>query len=156
MTAPLRTRDLPSLIGKELDPTDWYEITQERVDRFAEATDDFQFIHVDAEMAEKTPFGGTIAHGYLTLSLLPVLTSQSGVRPDDAAMTINYGSDGFRFLAPVRVGKRIRLRRTIVDAYERKPGQWLVKTSVTIEIEDEDTPAMTGEFLALYVTNQDA
>lgn len=155
MTAPLRTRDLPSLIGKELDPTDWYEITQERVDRFAEATDDFQFIHVDAEMAEKTPFGGTIAHGYLTLSLLPVLTSQSGVRPDDAAMTINYGSDGFRFLAPVRVGKRIRLRRTIVDAYERKPGQWLVKTSVTIEIEDEDTPAMTGEFLALYVTNQD-
>ncbi len=155
MTAPLRTRDLPSLIGNELDPTDWYEITQERVDRFAEATDDFQFIHVDAEMAEKTPFGGTIAHGYLTLSLLPVLTSQSGVRPDDAAMTINYGSDGFRFLAPVRVGKRIRLRRTIVDAYERKPGQWLVKTSVTIEIEDEDTPAMTGEFLALYVTNQD-
>ena len=155
MTAPLRTRDLPSLIGKELDPTDWYEITQERVDRFAEATDDFQFIHVDAEMAGKTPFGGTIAHGYLTLSLLPVLTSQSGVRPDDAAMTINYGSDGFRFLAPVRVGKRIRLRRTIVDAYERKPGQWLVKTSVTIEIEDEDTPAMTGEFLALYVTNQD-
>jgi len=156
MTAPLKTRDLPSLIGEELEPTDWFEITQERVDQFAAATDDFQFIHVDAEQAAKTPFGGTIAHGYLTLSLLPVLTSQSGVRPEDAAMTINYGSDGFRFLAPVRVGKRVRLRRSVVDAHERKPGQWLVKTAVTIEIEGEETPAMTGEFLALYVTDGNA
>lgn len=152
MTTTLRTEDLPSLVGTELEPTDWFEITQERVDRFAEATDDFQFIHVDAEQAAMTPFGGTIAHGYLTLSLLPVLTSQSGVRPEDAVMIINYGSDGFRFLAPVRVGRRIRLCRRIVDAHERKPGQWLVKTSATIEIEGEETPAMTGEFLALYVT----
>ncbi|MEJ2257375.1 MAG: MaoC family dehydratase [Woeseiaceae bacterium] len=153
MMAPLRTQDLPSLVGTKLEPTEWFEITQDRVNRFAEATDDFQFIHVDAERAAKTPFGGTIAHGYLTLSLLPVLTSESGVRPEDAVMTINYGSDGFRFLAPVRVGKRVRLCRKIVDAHERKQGQWLVKTAVTIEIEGEETPAMTGEFLALYVTD---
>jgi acyl dehydratase len=153
MMAPLRTQDLPSLVGTVLEPTEWFEITQDRVNRFAEATDDFQFIHVDAEQAAKTPFGGTIAHGYLTLSLLPVLTSESGVRPEDAVMTINYGSDGFRFLAPVRVGKRVRLCRKIVDAHERKQGQWLVKTAVTIEIEGEETPAMTGEFLALYVTD---
>jgi acyl dehydratase len=153
MMAPLRTQDLPSLVGTVLEPTEWFEITQDRVNRFAEATDDFQFIHVDAERAAKTPFGGTIAHGYLTLSLLPVLTSESGVRPEDAVMTINYGSDGFRFLAPVRVGKRVRLCRKIVDAHERKQGQWLVKTAVTIEIEGEETPAMTGEFLALYVTD---
>lgn len=151
MTSGTRCRDLPSLVGTELTPTEWLEITQERVDRFAEATDDFQFIHVDAERAAETSFGGTIAHGFLTLALLPVLSSQSGFRPDDAAMTVNYGSDGFRFLAPVRVGKRIRLCRTIVDVTERRPGQWLVKTDVRIEIEGEDTPAMTGAFLALYV-----
>jgi len=151
MTPELRCSDLPSLVGTELEPTGWMEITQDRVDRFATATDDFQFIHVDAERAAQTPFGGTIAHGFLTLALIPVLSAESGVRPTDAAMTINYGSDGFRFLSPVRVGKRIRLRRTLEDAQERRPGQWLVKTSMVVEIEGEDTPALTGSFLALYV-----
>lgn len=153
MSSILRTQDLPTLIGTELDPTGWLEITQERVDRFAAATDDFQFIHVDQHRAAQTPFGGTIAHGFLTLSLLPVLSSESGVRPEDARMIINYGSDGFRFLAPVRVGRRIRLCRTIVDVTERRPGQWLVKTAARIEIEGDSTPAMTGEFLSLYVTD---
>jgi len=151
MSADLHLEDLPSLVGTELDASDWLEISQERVDRFAEATDDFQFIHVDAERAARSPFGGTVAHGFLTLSLLPYLAAGSGIQPRDAALAVNYGSDGFRFLAPVRVGKRIRLRRSVVDAQEKQPGQWLVKTAVTIEIEGEDKPAMSGEFLVLYI-----
>ena len=152
MTAGLRARDLPSLVGTDLEPSGWLEITQERVDAFAQATDDFQFIHVDPERAARTPFGGTIAHGFLVLSMIPFLASASDLRPEDAAMSINYGADGYRFLAPVRVGDRIRLCRTVVDVSEKRPGQWLVKTAVTIEIEGGDTPAIAGEFLALYIT----
>ena len=151
MNKPFLTRDLPSLIGTELEPSEWFEITQERVNRFADATDDHQFIHVDEARAAHTPFGGTIAHGYLTLSLLSELSAQSGITPDDLAIVINYGSDGYRFLAPVRVGKRIRLCRKVIDVTEKRPGQWLVKTAATMEIEGEEKPAMAGEFLALYV-----
>lgn len=151
MNTPFLTRDLPSLIGTELEPSEWFEITQERVNLFADATDDHQFIHVDEGRAAQTPFGGTIAHGYLTLSLLSTLSARSGITPEDVAVVINYGSDGYRFLTPVRVGKRIRLLRKVTDVTEKRPGQWLVKTSVTMEIEGEEKPALTGEFLALYV-----
>ncbi|MGB5628910.1 MAG: MaoC family dehydratase [Woeseiaceae bacterium] len=148
----MKARNLPSMIGTELEPSAWLEITQERVDSFAEATNDFQFIHVDAERAAQTPFGSTIAHGFLTLSLMSFFSAESGLQPEDAVMTINYGSDGFRFLAPVPVGSRVRLCRTIADVREKRPGQWLVKTAASIEIEGEETPALVGEFLALYVT----
>jgi acyl dehydratase len=153
MSGGLQTRDLPSMIGTELEPSAWLEITQERVDGFAEATNDFQFIHVDAERAAQTPFGSTIAHGFLTLSLISFLSAEAGLQPKDAVMTINYGSDGFRFLAPVRVGSRVRLRRTIVDVKEKRPGQWLVKTAAKIEIEGGEIPALVGEFLALYIAS---
>ena len=151
MTETIKTEDLPTLIGRELEPSPWIEISQERVNQFAEATNDFQFIHVDPEKAAQTPFGGPIAHGFLSLSLLSYLNAQQAVLPENMVMSINYGSDKVRFLAPVRVGKRIRSKQTVLEVTEKNPGQWLIKNAVTVEIEDEDTPALVAEILAMFV-----
>ncbi|HSG97120.1 MAG TPA: MaoC family dehydratase [Woeseiaceae bacterium] len=151
MAETIKAEDLPGLAGKELPPSEWMEITQERVDQFAEATNDFQFIHVDPEKAAQTPFGGPIAHGFLSLSLLSYLNAQSAVFPDNLVMGINYGSDKVRYLMPVRVGKRIRSRQTVLEVTEKKPGQWLMKTAVTVEIEGEETPALVAEILSMLV-----
>lgn len=151
MTKPIMAEELPDLVGKELAPSPWIEITQERVNQFAAATNDHQFIHVDPEKAAATPFGGPIAHGFLSLSLLSYLNAQSGVVPEDVVMGINYGSDKVRYLMPVRVGKRIRSRQKVLEVSEKKPGQWLMKTAVTVEIEDEDTPALVAEILSMMV-----
>ena len=151
MAETIKAEDLPGLAGKELPPSEWLEITQERVDQFAEATNDFQFIHVDPERAAQTPFGGPIAHGFLSLSLLSYLNAQSAVFPDNLVMGINYGSDKVRYLMPVRVGKRIRSRQTVLEVTEKKPGQWLMKTAVTVEIEGEETPALVAEILSMLV-----
>ena len=153
MTRTIKAKDLPTLVGSELEPSDWLEITQERVKQFADATNDFQFIHVDPDKAAKTLFGGPIAHGFLSLSLLSYLNAQSAVLPENLVMGINYGSDKVRYLAPVRVGKRIRSRQTILDVTEKSPGQWLMKTAVTVEIEDEETPALIAEILSMFVVN---
>ena len=149
MTEKIKAEDLPSLVGKELEPSPWIEITQERVNQFAEATNDFQFIHVDPEKAAETPFGGPIAHGFLSLSLLSFLNAQSAIIPENLAMGVNYGSDKVRYLMPVRVGKRIRSRQTVLEVTEKKPGQWLIKTAVTVEIEGEETPALVAEILSM-------
>ena len=151
MTETIKAEDLPSLVGRELEPSPWIEITQERVNQFAEATNDFQFIHVDPEKAARTPFGGPIAHGFLSLSLLSYLNAQTAVMPENLVMGINYGSDKVRYLAPVRVGKRIRSQQKILEVTEKKPGQWLIKTAVTVEIEGEKTPALVAEILSLMV-----
>lgn len=151
MTPTIKAADLPTLVGQELEPSPWLEITQERVNQFAEATNDFQFIHVDPEKAAQTPFGGPVAHGFLSLSLLSYLNAQTGVFPDDMAMGINYGSDRVRYLMPVRVGKRIRSQQKVLEATEKGPGQWLLKTEVTVEIEDEETPALVAEILSMIV-----
>ena len=151
MSKTIKARDLPSLVGHELEPSSWMEITQERVNRFADATNDHQFIHVDAEKAALTPFRGTIAHGFLTLALVSFLTAEKFPRIENIVMGINYGSDKVRFLQPVRVGSRIRARQTLLDATEKSPGQWLTRTAVTIEIEGQDKPAMYAEFLALSI-----
>lgn len=139
------------MAGKELEPSPWIEITQERVNQFADATNDHQFIHVDPKKAAMTPFGGPIAHGFLTLSLLSYLNAQSAIIPEGLVMGVNYGSDKVRYLAPVKVGKRIRSKQTILEAAEKRPGQWLVKTAVTVEIEGESTPALIAEILSMYV-----
>ena len=151
MTTSIRTEELPSLVGKELKPSDWFEITQARVNQFADATNDHQFIHVAPLRARFTPFRGTIAHGFLVLSLISHLVQQNALRPDGLKMALNYGSDKVRFLKPVRVGKRIRARQKIIDVSEKKPGHWLIKTEITIDIENEDTPALIAELLAMYV-----
>ncbi|HEY5641703.1 MAG TPA: MaoC family dehydratase [Woeseiaceae bacterium] len=151
MAETIRAQDLPTLVGRELEPSPWFEITQERVNQFAEATNDHQFIHVDPERAAKTPFGGPIAHGFLSLSLLSYLNAQSAVLPEGLVMGINYGSDKVRYLMPVRVGKRIRSRQEILEVTEKNPGQWLMKTAVTVEVEDEKTPALIAEILSMFV-----
>jgi len=151
MTKTIKVSELPSLVGKELEPSSWIEITQERVNQFAEATNDFQFIHVDPEKAAQTPFGGPIAHGFLSLSLLSYLNAQSAIVPENLLMGINYGSDKVRYLMPVRVGKRVRSKQTILEVFEKSPGHWLLKTAVTVEIEGENTPALAAEILSMLV-----
>ena len=151
MTTVIKVADIPTLIGQQLPPSPWLEITQERVQQFADATNDHQFIHLDPERAAQTPFGGPIAHGFLSLSLLTFLNSQEGVAPEGLEMVINYGSDKVRYLAPVRVGKFIRAVQTVTDAAEKRPGQWLIKINVSVEIEGEKTPALIAETLSMWI-----
>ncbi len=151
MTTTIKAEDLPGLVGKQLEPSPWLEITQERVNQFADATNDHQFIHTDPEKAAQTPFGGPIAHGFLSLSLLSYLNAQSAIVPENTVMGINYGSDKVRYLAPVRVGKRIRSQQTVLEVTEKKPGQWLFKNAVTVEIEGEETPALVAEILSMMI-----
>ena len=137
--------------GTELGPSDWFLVDQDRISLFADATEDHQFIHVDGERAARTPFGSTIAHGYLTLSLLTHLNSQYALAPAGIVMGINYGSDKVRYLQPVKAGSRVRSRSKIISVDEKSPGQWLVKSAVTVEIESEDKPAMYAEILSLLI-----
>ena len=143
--------ELLQLVGTELDASEWLEITQDRINEFADATNDHQFIHVDIEKARASPFGGTIAHGFLTLSLLSYLLSDSLVVPENTEMTVNYGSDKVRFLMPVAVGQRIRARQRIEEVTEKKPGHWLVKLNVTVDIEGQPTPALIAEILFMHI-----
>lgn len=138
--------DLHTLVGKEVGVSDWVEITQERVNQFAEATGDHQWIHVDVERATKE-IGGPIAHGYLTLSLIPFL-SQGLMPVSGVTRGINYGSDKVRFTNMVRVGKKVRLRQTLLSA-EPKSGGMQLKNQCTIEIEGEDRPACVAETISV-------
>jgi len=151
MSTPVKTADLANMAGTELGPSDWLQIDQERIDQFAVATNDHQFIHVDAEKAAQTPFGSTIAHGFLTLSLLSYLLAQNSVAPEGMVMALNYGSDKVRYLTPVKVGQRIRAKQTIQEIAEKRPGQWLAKIAVSIEIEGESTPALIAEILTMFI-----
>jgi acyl dehydratase len=151
MKKPIKSSELPTLVGQECEPSSWFEITQDRVNRFAAATNDHQFIHVDEAQAAHTPFGGTIAHGFLTLSLIPFLSAEKAPDFEGLVMGINYGTDKVRFLQPVRVGSRVRARQQYLDVIEKNPGQWLIKTLVTIEIEGQAKPALVAETLAIFV-----
>lgn len=151
MTRQVAADELKAMTGTDLAPSSWIDISQDRVNQFADATNDHQFIHVDLERAKASPFGGTIAHGFLTLSLLTDLLAENMVVPENTAVTLNYGSDKVRFLKPVAVGQRIRANQQVVDVTEKKPGQWLVKMAVTVEIEDEPTPALVAEILFMHI-----
>ena len=122
---------------------------QERINEFADATEDRQFIHTDPEAAARTPFGGTIGHGFLTLSMLSRMAAEAMLVPDSIKMAVNYGLDRVRFIAPVRSGKRIRGRFRLVSVDEKAPGQLLLRHTVTVEIEGEEKPALTAEWLGL-------
>ena len=141
--------ELAQYVGKELGRSEWLTIDQERINLFAEATGDFQFIHVDPVKAAKTPFGSTIAHGFLTLSLIPKLMEDILVLPEGLKMVVNYGLDSVRFIQPVKVGSRVRLKVDLSEAIEKKPGQWLLKATATLEIEGQDKPAYIAEPLSL-------
>ena len=141
--------DIRARVGSEVGVSSWLVIDQARIDAFATATEDHQFIHVDPEAAAKTPFGGTIAHGFLTLSLLSRMAAEATLVPDTIKMAVNYGFDRVRFLAPVRSGKRVRGRFTLDSIEEKAPGQWLLRHVVAVEIEGEEKPALTAVWLGL-------
>lgn len=149
--AMLLTREtLSDHVGEEVGVSPWVEITQADVNAFAEVTRDPQFIHIDPEKAAKTAFGGTIAHGFFTLSLLTYfLREGAGVTIEGTSMGINYGFDKLRFLAPVRVGKKVRGRTKLLSVEESKPNQFRLKYEVTVEIEDGEKPALVAEWLTM-------
>lgn len=144
--------ELAAWVGKDLGTSDWFLIDQARINAFADATLDHQFIHVNPEQAKATPFGGTIAHGYLTVSLLPHLQTSMAdmILPQGLKMGMNYGFDKLRFMAPVKTGKRVRARAKLLSADEKKPGQWLLRFEYTVEIEGEEKPALIAEWLLMY------
>ena len=141
--------DIESASGEEIGTTDWVEITQERVDQFADATGDHQWIHVDVEKAKEGPFGGTIAHGYLTLSLVPLLGSQVFTL-DTPGAKLNYGVNKVRFPSPVRVGKRVRAHVVLGEVVDLAAGKQMT-LRYTIEIEGEAKPACVAETVVLLL-----
>jgi len=136
-------------IGEEIGVSDWILVDQARIDAFADVTEDPQFIHVDPEAAAKTPFGGTIAHGFLTLSLLSRMAADAMLRPESMKMGVNYGFDKVRFLAPVRSGRRVRGRFTLAAFEEKRPGQYQFVHHVAVEIEGEDKPALIADWIGM-------
>jgi len=147
---PLASLDeIRAKIGQEVGVSGWLTVDQPRIDAFADATEDHQFIHVDPTAAAAAGFGGTIAHGFLSLSLLSRMAAEAMLLPDSLKMALNYGFDRIRFLAPVKSGKRVRGRFTLDSAEEKAPGQILLRHTVTVEIEGEDKPALTAVWLGL-------
>ncbi|WP_306785596.1 MaoC family dehydratase [Chelativorans sp. ZYF759] len=153
---PVSIETMMSSIGEEVGVSPWREVTQEMIDKFADATDDHQFIHVDpVRAAAETPFGGTIAHGFLSLSLLSAMAYETVPPLEGAEMGINYGFDRLRFVSPVRCGARVRARFTLVSANVRPSGWVQIQHDVTIEIEGERKPAITAQWLTLAVLRRD-
>ncbi len=147
--ATISVQEMAGRIGTE-SVSDWVEVSQEMIDKFADATGDHQFIHIDPAKAALTPFGGTIAHGFLTLSLMPLLSSKiiDPVSIEGVKMGVNYGGNKVRFLTPVRSGKRVRGHFKLLEFAEKRPGQWQQTNEFTVEIEGEDKPAMIAEWIS--------
>lgn len=143
--------ELLGKVGQEIGVSDWLTVDQEMINKFADATGDHQFIHVDPERAKATPFGQTIAHGFLSLSLLPVLIAKADL-PNLAGikMGVNYGGNKTRFLAPVKSGKRVRGHFKLLSIEEKRPGQWQQSMEYTLEIEGEDKPAVIAEWITQF------
>lgn len=147
----MNPQEIKALEGQTLGTSEWFEMTQERINTFAEATGDFQFIHIDEEKAKQTPFGGTIAHGFLTLSLLPVMMEQSDCpQVANVKMGVNYGGNKTRFISPVRSGKRVRGHFKLLELVEKRPGQWQQTVELTVEIEGEEKPALICEWVTQF------
>jgi acyl dehydratase len=147
--SPFELSELQMMTGSEIGVSEWHLIDQDRVSTFATVTDDFQFIHVDPERAASTPFGGTIAHGFMLLSLLSAMFREAVGTIQDTAMSMNYGFESVRFISPVRTGKRIRARFALKECVVRKPGQWKLTLETTVEIENEAKPALVASWLVL-------
>jgi|TARA_B110000196_G_scaffold94647_1_gene81901 acyl dehydratase len=142
---------LVNYIGQDLGSSDWFEVDQDRINQFADATLDHQFIHVDSEKA--TPlFGSTIAHGFLSLSLIPHLTAQAVLAPENLKHVFNYGLDKVRFINPVNVGSKVRTHSKLLSVDDKGDGRYLTKTEVVMEIEGVDKPAYIAETLSMFIT----
>ena len=147
---PITLGAYQALVGKEIGVSSWHLIDQPRINAFANDTEDHQFIHVDPERAKKeTAFGATIAHGFLTMSMLSVMSYEVMPAIAGTTMGVNYGFDKLRFISPVRSGKRVRGRFVLAEAKLRKPNELQSRTNVTVEIEGEDKPALVAEWLGL-------
>jgi acyl dehydratase len=136
-------------VGQEVGVSDWIDVPQAKIDAFAEVTGDHQFIHVNPELAAQTPFGTTIAHGYLTLSLLSVMAYGALPGIKGTRMGVNYGLNKVRFMAPVKSGKQVRGRFTLADVTQRPDGAWQTTVAVTVEIDGETKPALAAEWITL-------
>ncbi|NND04453.1 MAG: MaoC family dehydratase [Acidimicrobiia bacterium] len=141
------------MAGADLGHSEWFVVDQQRVNDFADVTLDHQFIHVDPEAAGRTPFGGTIVHGFLTTSLLVHLAGSLTIAPDNTVMGLNYGFNKLRYLSPVPVGSAIRAHVKVADISERSPGQYLLTYDVSVEIKGEEKPALVAEWLNLLITS---
>jgi acyl dehydratase len=151
--APISLESYRALVGHEIGVSSWHVIDQTRIDSYADVIEDHQFIHVDPERAKATPFGTTIAHGFLTMSLLSVMSYEVMPVVEGTAMGVNYGFDKLRFISPVKSGKRVRGRFTLSKAELRRPKELQSVTSVTVEIEGEDKPALVADWIGLiYLT----
>ncbi|WP_439485377.1 MaoC family dehydratase [Blastomonas fulva] len=147
----ISAQEMQGKVGETLGTSEWLLVDQEMINKFADATGDHQFIHVNEEMAKMTPFGGTIAHGFLTLSLFPVLMAKSNCpRVEGVKMGVNYGGNKVRFLAPVRSGKKVRGHFKLLELEEKRPGQWQQTLEFTVEIEGEDKPAVMAEWISQF------
>ncbi len=153
---PVTGKELKEYAGRTLQPSEWMTITQERINQFADVTDDHQFIHVDEAAARATPLGSTIAHGFLTLSLLSPLRPPDWPVLENAEMVINYGLDKLRFLQPVKPGQRVRVHTKILAVRQKRPGQYLIKSEKSMEIEGEEKPAFVAQTLLLVIGDQHA
>ena len=142
----MQLQELKAKVGESLGASEWITLAQDRINQFADVTEDHQFIHVNVEMARMTPFGGTIAHGFLTLSMLAAMMEDLGVKVE-SKMSVNYGFNKVRFMSPVKSGKRIRGHFKLLELDEKKPGQWQQTVEVTVEIEDETKPALIAEWI---------
>ncbi|MDG1988337.1 MAG: MaoC family dehydratase [Halieaceae bacterium] len=143
--------EMVNQIGHKFEPGNWMILDQDRINSFADCTEDHQFIHVDEEAAAQTPFGGTIAHGLLTLSSLVKLCEDSCLYPDNLVMGINYGFNKVRFLAPVRAGKRVRAHVEVKNVEPKDEKRYVVTLAITVEIEDEEKPALVAEWMNMMV-----
>jgi acyl dehydratase len=143
-------QELAGRVGEIIGTSEWITVDQEMINKFADATGDHQFIHINEEMAKMTPFGGTIAHGFLTLSLMPVMSAKSDIpKMEGVKMGVNYGGNKTRFLAPVRSGKRVRGLFKLLEMVEKRPGQWQQTMELTVEIEGEEKPALMAEWITM-------
>jgi acyl dehydratase len=139
-------------VGQSLGASPWIEVSQQSIDTFADVTGDHQFIHVDPAAAAQTPFGGTVAHGFLTLSLLSQMAGHVMLVPDTTKMGVNYGFERVRFIAPVRSGKRVRGHFVLAGIEEKQAGQWQFVHNVTVEIEGEEKPALVADWIGRILT----
>jgi len=143
--------ELQNHVGKAAQPTDWFTVTQEQINQFADCTLDHQFIHVDPKKAKETPFGSTIAHGFLSLSMLSHFAESFSLVIEGVYMGVNYGFDKVRFISPVKVDSRIRCHAKVIDAIEKKPGQFMITTSVEVEIEGSEKPALKADWIGMQM-----
>jgi len=149
----IKREDIAQYQNVELESSEWHTVTQEQINQFADCTLDHQFIHIDPEKAGQTPFGGTIAHGFLTLSMLSHFSEQFALVIEGTYMGVNYGFDSVRFISPVKVGKKIRAHAKSLEIVEKRPGQFMSRTEVTVEIEGEEKPALKAVWIGMQMVS---